>query len=80
MIDIGVNLLNGQFVGDLEDVLARARQAPIAFMLVTSTDLEDTAAAIDLAERHDDLRTHPPCPLTIKKMTLAAAIRGAWTG
>lgn len=55
MIDVGVNLLNRQFIGDLEDVLARARQTPIAFMVVTSTDLADTAAAIDLAERHDDL-------------------------
>lgn len=55
MIDVGVNLLNRQFVDDLDDVLARARSTPIAFMLVTSTDLEDTAAAIGLSKQHDDL-------------------------
>lgn len=55
MIDIGVNLLNGQFRDDLDAVLERARQAGLSFMLVTSTDLRETVDAIELSSRHQDL-------------------------
>ncbi len=55
MIDIGVNLLNGQFRDDLDAVLESARQSGLSFMLVTSTDLRETVDAIELSSRHQDL-------------------------
>ena len=55
MIDIGTNLLNPQFRGDLDSVLGRARAAGLARILVTGTDLADSAAAIELCAKHEDL-------------------------
>ena len=55
MIDVGVNLLNGQFRPDLDDVLARARQAGLTHMIVTATTVADAEAAVALCARHDDL-------------------------
>lgn len=55
MIDVGANLLNGQFRRDLDEVLARAWAAGLSHILVTATDLDDAEAAIALCVRHDGL-------------------------
>ena len=55
MIDVGANLLNGQFRGDLHAVLARARQAGIEHIVVTATSLDDARAAQELCAMHADL-------------------------
>ena len=55
MIDVGANLLNGQFCKDLDLVLARARDAGISHIIVTATTLDETQGALDLCARHDDL-------------------------
>ena len=52
MIDIGVNLLHGQFDDDREAVLDRARAAGVTDLLVTSTDLNVARDAIDYCQRH----------------------------
>ena len=55
MIDVGVNLLNGQFRHDLDDVLARARSAGLVHMIVTATTIAEAQDAITLCAQHDDL-------------------------
>ena len=55
LVDIGANLLNGQFRDDLDAVLARARVAGLSHMMVTATDVADSAAAIELCRDHADL-------------------------
>ena len=55
LVDIGANLLNGQFRDDLDAVLARARAAGLGHMMVTATNVADSAAAIDLCRGHADL-------------------------
>ena len=55
MIDVGANLLNGQFRGDLDTVLARARDAGIEHIVVTATSLDDARAAQELCAKHPDL-------------------------
>ena len=55
MIDVGANLLNGQFRGDLDTVLARARDAGIDHIVVTATSLDDARAAQELCATHPDL-------------------------
>ena len=55
MIDIGANLLNGQFHQDLDAVLARAWAAGLEHLIVTATNPEDAAAAIELCAAHDNL-------------------------
>ena len=55
LVDIGVNLLNGQFHDDLDAVLARARAAGLGHMIVTGTSVADSAAAIELCRVHGDL-------------------------
>lgn len=52
MIDIGVNLLHGQFAEDSEQVLVRARSAGVEALLITATDLATSRAAVDFAQRH----------------------------
>lgn len=49
MIDIGVNLLNGQFSADREAVVARAWDAGIEHMILTGTDVDSSRAAADYA-------------------------------
>lgn len=53
MIDIGINLLHPQFDPDRLEVLARARSVGVTDMLVTSTDLATSMAAIDFCEQND---------------------------
>ena len=62
MFDIGVNLLHSQFEGDRDAVLARARRAGVARMLVTATDLVVTERAIAYCRARDMICTagvHP---------------------
>lgn len=55
MIDIGVNLLSGQFDADREQVITRARQAGVEAMIVTATDLAESNAAVRYCAGHPGL-------------------------
>jgi len=55
MIDVGANLLNSQFRGDLEAVLTRAEAAGVTHIVVTATTLDDARAAVDLCDRYLNL-------------------------
>ena len=55
MIDVGANLLNGQFRGDLDQVLARARRAGVGHIVVTATTLDEARRAQELCARHTGL-------------------------
>ena len=55
MIDVGANLLNGQFRNDLGEVLERAWAAGLSHIVVTATTLEDAQRAVDLCARHQHL-------------------------
>ena len=52
LIDIGVNLTHNSFHADLSAVLARARAANIAQMIVTGTSVAESQAAQSLAAQH----------------------------
>jgi TatD DNase family protein len=52
LVDIGVNLADSVFSGDLDAILERARMHGIRRQLVTGTDLAQARAAVDLARRH----------------------------
>ncbi|AIJ08360.1 MULTISPECIES: 3'-5' ssDNA/RNA exonuclease TatD [Edwardsiella] len=54
MLDIGVNLTNGQFSGDVPQVVARARQAGLNGMIITGTSLTESAQALRLAQAYPD--------------------------
>ncbi|GAA3711485.1 TatD family hydrolase [Oceanisphaera sediminis] len=49
MIDIGVNLTNGQFDKDRAEVIDRAKAAGISALLLTGTNLEESRAVADYA-------------------------------
>ena len=51
MIDIGLNLSNPQFDADREAVVQRARDAGVEALILTGTDLAESRAAADLAQR-----------------------------
>ena len=51
MIDIGANLTNRAFAGDLEAVLERARRGGVERIVVTGTDVDASQRAIALCER-----------------------------
>ena len=51
MIDIGANLTNRAFTGDLSEVLDRAWRSGIERIVVTGTDIESSGRAIALCER-----------------------------
>ena len=55
LVDIGANLLNGQFRDDLDAVLARARSAGLGHIMVTATNVPDSADAIELCRGPADL-------------------------
>lgn len=60
--DICVNLLNGQFRNDTDAVVERARQAGVAFMVITTTDIDSAQAAQALSAPPHQLCTagiHP---------------------
>lgn len=48
LIDIGLNLTHDSFDADRADVLARAREAGVAQMIVTGTTVEESRAALSL--------------------------------
>ena len=52
LIDIGANLGHAAFRHDLSPVLSRARQAGLAHIMVTGTDLESSEGAISLSRAH----------------------------
>jgi len=51
LIDIGANLAHDSFDRDREDVIARARQAGVAAMIVTGSSLDDSERALALCRR-----------------------------
>lgn len=53
LIDIGVNLMSGQFERDRGAVLERARAAGVERMVITGTDLPSSVAAAAVAEAAD---------------------------
>ena len=55
MIDVGANLLNRQFRGDLGAVLERARHAGVDNIVVTATTLDEAQSALELCARHPGL-------------------------
>lgn len=78
LVDIGANLLNGQFRDDLDAVLARARDAGLGHMMVTATDVVDSAAAIELCRGHADLS----CTVGVHPHAAAKTLAegGDWVG
>jgi len=52
MIDIGANLANESFCDDLDEVLARARQAHVEKIIVTGSSVQSSAAAFELTRLH----------------------------
>ena len=52
LVDIGANLAHDSFDADREAVLARARAAGVAAMIVTGSTLNDSEKAIALARHH----------------------------
>lgn len=52
-IDIGANLAHESFAGDIEAVVARAREADVAHFVVTGTSVAASEAALALARRFD---------------------------
>jgi TatD DNase family protein len=55
VVDIGANLTHASFHADLPGVLARARQAGVATIVVTGTSIEGSRAALELARAHPGL-------------------------
>jgi TatD DNase family protein len=55
LVDIGANLAHDSFDADREAVLARARAAGVAALVVTGSTLPDTERAIDFCRRHPQM-------------------------
>ena len=55
LIDSHVNLHGEQFVEDLDEVIARARDAGIVRMLTICCQLSDFPAVSAIAEKYDDI-------------------------
>jgi len=55
LIDIGANLTNRSFAGDLEQVLTRARAAGLETIVVTGTSVEGSRQALEVAKEHPDI-------------------------
>lgn len=49
LVDIGVNLAHDSFDSDRAEVIARAREAGVARMIITGSSLQSSAAALQLA-------------------------------
>jgi TatD DNase family protein len=52
LIDIGVNLTHRSYDKDRDQVIARARDAGVAHVVVTGTNLGVSSRAVELADRH----------------------------
>jgi TatD DNase family protein len=59
LIDIGANLTHESFRHDLADVLARARDAGVAQLVVTGASLQGSRDALDLARAHPGMLFSP---------------------
>ena len=57
LIDIGANLTNRRFRGDLDAVIARAREAGVVSQVVTGTSESGSRAALDLVRAHPGLHS-----------------------
>jgi len=55
LVDIGANLTHPAFGPDLDEVLARARQASIGTIIVTGTTVQESRQAAALADSHPDM-------------------------
>ena len=55
LIDIGANLTHPAFHADLPDVLARARQAGVATIVVTGTSVPESTSALKFANGHPEI-------------------------
>lgn len=55
LVDIGANLTHSAFAPDLDEVLARARRAGVAQIVVTGTTVEESRHATTLADSHPDM-------------------------
>lgn len=55
LVDIGANLTHESFGGDLDAVIARARAANVATLILTGTDREHAERAVELARQFDGL-------------------------
>ncbi len=55
VIDIGANLTHESFHVDFDQCVLRAKQANVAHMIVTGSDLDQSQKAIELARRHPTL-------------------------
>ncbi len=53
MIDVGANLTHAAFRADLDKVVARARDAGVAPIVVTGTTVEESRSALEIASRFD---------------------------
>lgn len=54
MIDIGINLTNKRFHKDLNDVILNAKEVGVTGLIITGTDLAESEAALQLAQRDPD--------------------------
>src|SRR6185369_2200008 len=52
LVDIGANLTHEAFKGDLAEVVARARAAGVAQIVVTGTTVGESAHAVEIAEQY----------------------------
>ncbi len=62
MIDVGANLTHAAFRADLDEVVARARDAGVAPIVVTGTTVNESRSALEIASRFDFYATagvHP---------------------
>src|SRR3990170_6078077 len=55
LVDIGANLTHPAFRIDLDEVVARARRAGVATIVVTGTSVEESRAAAHLTAAHPDM-------------------------
>ena len=53
MIDVGANLTHTAFRADLDEVVARARDAGVAPIVVTGTTVDESRSASEIASRFD---------------------------
>ena len=54
MIDIGVNLSNKRFKGDIGDILTRAAEAGVEQMILTGTSVEESQAVLSICQEYND--------------------------
>src|SRR5256886_3294606 len=83
VIDVGANLTHAAFRGDLDQVVARARDAGVAPVVVTGTTVEESRAAQEVADKHDFYATagvHPPHARECDAQTIPALQIGRASG